>query len=419
MINLTKIIAAVLVLLAIALGVYAWMLSRQPVAPVRPAATASAPDKAAQAQTYPVVIATRALPAGQVIPAEALRVERLTINPAGAFQETAPLEGRVPVIDLSEGTPLIEGQLVSGLALRVAEGERAIAIKADEVMGVGNKVQPGDFVDVFVMLKSDGRDVDRSQARLLLSRKRVLAFGTASVDGLPSKADKTAAAQQQRAEAARTAVLAVPVDDVNRLTLGENSGRLLLALRNPTDMSVGLRRASSRRPLFSPSVRRLTSSTGTASTAVRAASARCCWAAAVLSALDGSPSTEAVPNASTRLRDSSRRAWLRSTSLPSDLSITKTSTKSPGWTLLPTPITSSALMAIARSPSATRSARPDTSWPSMSGVPSLRSMTGTRPSSGAVSWKAPAGLMVRRSTRSASAGITCPAGSARVAITTG
>lgn len=133
-----------------------------------------------------------------MIPAEALRVERLTINPAGAFQETAPLEGRVPVIDLSEGTPLIEGQLVSGLALRVAEGERAIAIKADEVMGVGNKVQPGDFVDVFVMFKSDGRDVDRSQARLLLSRKRVLAFGTASVDGLPSKADKTAAAQQQR-----------------------------------------------------------------------------------------------------------------------------------------------------------------------------------------------------------------------------
>ena len=237
MINLTKIIAAVLVLLAIALGVYAWMLSRQPVAPIRPAATASTPDKAAQAQTYPVVIATRALPAGQVIPAEALRVERLTINPAGAFQETTPLEGRVPVIDLSEGTPLTEGQLVSGLALRVAEGERAIAIKADEVMGVGNKVQPGDFVDVFLMLKSDSKDVDRSQARLLLSRKRVLAFGTASVDGMPSKADKTAAAQQQRTEAARTAVLAVPLDDVNRLTLAENSGRLLLALRNPTDMS--------------------------------------------------------------------------------------------------------------------------------------------------------------------------------------
>ncbi|WP_341887115.1 Flp pilus assembly protein CpaB [Variovorax sp. YR752] len=237
MINLPKIIAAILVLLALALGGYAWVLSRQ--APPPPPATASAgvaPAKASQVQTFPVVVAAKPLLAGQAIPADALRVEQLTINPTGAFKETAPLAGRVPVIDLGEGSPLLEGQLASGLALRVAEGERAVAVKADEVMGVGNKVQPGDFVDVFLMLKSDSKDIDRSQARLLLSRKRVLAFGNASVDGLASKADKNGNSQQ-RAEAARTAVLAVPVDDVNRLALAENSGRLLLALRNPIDMS--------------------------------------------------------------------------------------------------------------------------------------------------------------------------------------
>ncbi|MBW8720269.1 MAG: Flp pilus assembly protein CpaB, partial [Variovorax paradoxus] len=239
MINLTKVIAAILVLLALALGGYAWMLSRQPPPPVAVAPSAAAPGKTVQAQTFPVVVAAKPLPAGQAIPADALRIERLTINPAGAFQETAPLAGRVPVIDLGEGSPLLQSQLVSGLALRVAEGERAIAIKADETMGVGNKVQPGDFVDVFLMLKSDSKDIDRSQARLLLSRKRVLAYGSASVDGLSSKMDKNGAAQQQaqRAEPARTAVLAVPVDEINRLTLAENSGRLLLALRNPTDMS--------------------------------------------------------------------------------------------------------------------------------------------------------------------------------------
>jgi pilus assembly protein CpaB len=238
MINLTKIIAAVLVLLAFALGAYAWMLSRQPPPPVAVAPSAAAPGKAPQAQTFAVVVAAKPLPAGQPIPADALRIERLTINPVGAFQETGPLAGRVPVMDLGEGTPLLQGQLVSGLALRVTEGERAVAIKADEIMGVGNKVQPGDFVDVFLMLKSDAKDIDRSQARLLLSRKRVLAYGSASVDGLPSKMDKNGAAQQaQRAEPARTVVLAVPVDDINRLTLAENSGRLLLALRNPTDMS--------------------------------------------------------------------------------------------------------------------------------------------------------------------------------------
>jgi pilus assembly protein CpaB len=242
MINLTKVLAAILVLLAIALGGYAWMLSRQAPKTVPTAATApaDAPPKAAQAKAYPVVVAAKPLPAGQVIPADALRVENLTINPVGAFQDAAVAAGRVPVLDLAEGTPLMENQLVSGLALRIGEGERAVAIKADEVMGVGNKIQPGDFVDVFVMLKSDGKDVDRSQARLLLSRKRVLAFGNASVDGLPSKSgDKAAqqAQQAQRAEPARTAVLAVSVDDVNRLTIGDASGRLLLALRNPGDMS--------------------------------------------------------------------------------------------------------------------------------------------------------------------------------------
>lgn len=238
MINLTKIVAAILVLLAIALGGYAWMLGRQAPAKTAVATTAASDQpQSQQTLTYPVVVAAKPLPAGQAIPADALRVERLTVNPAGAFQEVGTAAGRVPVIDLSEGSPLIDNQLVSGLALRVGEGERAVAIKADEIMGVGNKIQPGDFVDVFITLKSDGKDVDRSQARLLLSRKRVLAFGSASVDGLPSKTADKQQQQAQRAEAPRTAVLAVPVDDVNRLTIGDTTGRLMLALRNPNDMA--------------------------------------------------------------------------------------------------------------------------------------------------------------------------------------
>lgn len=242
MIHLTKIIAAVLVLLAIALGGYAWVLSRQPAKPPPVAAApAAASSSTARVRTFPVVVAVKPVAAGQAIVADAVRVEQLPINPAGAFKDTTAVIGRVPVFDLGEGTPLVEGQLVSGLALRVEEGERAVAVKADEVMGVGNKVQPGDFVDVFVMLKSDGKDVDRTQTRLLLARKRVLAFGNASLDGLPSKAADGRGApqqQQQRADAARTAVLAVPVAEINRLALGESAGRLLLALRNPLDTSL-------------------------------------------------------------------------------------------------------------------------------------------------------------------------------------
>ena len=235
MIHLTKIIAALLVLVALALGVYAWMLSRQSVPPPT-AVTVTVAAAKEQRALFPVVVTARAVPAGEPMTAESLRVEHLPINPAGAFQEVGKAAGSIPVSDLGEGTPVLANQLVTGLALHVVTGERALAVKADEIMGVGNRIRPGDFVDVFFILKSDGKDIDRSQARLLLPRMRVLAFGSASVDGSPSQAaeGKTGA---QRVEAARTAVLAVPVADVNRLALGEASGRLLLALRHPTDLS--------------------------------------------------------------------------------------------------------------------------------------------------------------------------------------
>ena len=245
MLRFSKILAVLLVLLAVALAVYAWLLSRNP-APVRTAAApaASVPAPTAPAATYAVVVTSKAVPAGQPIPADALQLAQLPIDPAGAFRTTADVAGRVPVLDLGAGTPVLEAQLSTGLALKLADGERAVAVKVDEVIGVGNRVTPGDYVDVFFTLKADGRDIERSQTRLLLARLRVLAFGQASLDGNASRADggngrvnsaTSASSAGQRAEAARTAVLAVPVADVNRLVLVENSGRLLLALRNPAD----------------------------------------------------------------------------------------------------------------------------------------------------------------------------------------
>lgn len=240
MINTSKIIAAVLVVLAIALAGYAWLLSRKPPPPAPGGPAVAGATNGRQTTLFPIVIAAKPMIAGQKITADALRVEQMSVRPQGAFTDVASATGRIPVFDLGEGTPLLETQLVSGLALRVAEGERAVSVKADEIMGVGNKVRPGDFVDVFFLLKTDGKEIDRSQARLLLSRKRVLAYGNASIDGVPPVADGTdgkTQQQQQRAEQARTVVLAVPVDEVNSLAVSDATGRLVLALRNPTDMS--------------------------------------------------------------------------------------------------------------------------------------------------------------------------------------
>jgi pilus assembly protein CpaB len=72
-------------------------------------------------------------------------------------------------------------------------------------------------------------EVERTQARLLMSKVRVLAFGNATTAG-DAGGDPNGLV--------RTAVLAVPVADVDRLTLAETSGRLIFALRNPKDPEV-------------------------------------------------------------------------------------------------------------------------------------------------------------------------------------
>ncbi|MEW6344700.1 MAG: Flp pilus assembly protein CpaB [Pseudomonadota bacterium] len=223
--NLTRILAGVLIALALLLGIFAWTLSRRPV--VHPAVPV------AQA-TFPVVVAARELPAGKPISVDALRVQSLPINPNGAFVDPSMLTGRVPTSDISADSPVLEAQLSSGIAERIEPGERAVAVRVDESNAVGNRLRPGNFVDVFFTLKREsngasGAEIDRSQARLLMSKVRVLAFGNAT-PGADNPGDANGMV--------RTAVLAVPVADIDRLTLAEAAGRLVFALRNPKDAEV-------------------------------------------------------------------------------------------------------------------------------------------------------------------------------------
>ncbi len=242
--NLTKIAAVLLMLLGLALGIYAWMLSRNAAVPP-PAENVSRP-----ATSWPIIVAAKPLPAGVPIKTEDVRVERLTSRAEGSFTTIPAVVGQVPATDIGAGMPISEQQLTSGLALKVADGERAVAIRVDEVVGVGNRVRPGDFVDVFLVVKRDGNEIDRSKARLLLARKKVLAYGASSVDAQPSAQQSGGVAgasagspppnagnanNAARPDNARTAVLSIPLAEVNALALAGSSGVLLLALRNPAD----------------------------------------------------------------------------------------------------------------------------------------------------------------------------------------
>ncbi|WP_321821974.1 MULTISPECIES: Flp pilus assembly protein CpaB [unclassified Burkholderia] len=229
--NLTKIIAGLLIAIAVLLGIYAWMLGRSTPSPIPV-------QQAIAASPVSVVIATRALPMGQPIAADALKVQPVAPAPAGAFSDPAALVGRVPVRDIPASAPVVSDALVSGLAEDVQPGERAIAVRVDETNAVGNRLRPGNFVDVFVNLKREAGggmldgEVSQTQARLLMSKVRVLSFG----DATPERdSGSNTNGNNGQPSNTRIAVLAVPTAQVDALTLGEASGRLTLALRNPRD----------------------------------------------------------------------------------------------------------------------------------------------------------------------------------------
>ncbi|MEI2415644.1 Flp pilus assembly protein CpaB [Orrella sp. JC864] len=233
--NISKILAAALVLLALILGLFALRLARQPAPP---------PESAVQRQAEPqqpqpsvgVVVAARAIEAGRQLTAEDLKVEQWQLAPALAHRDPQPLVGEYVRVALGAGEPVLQSALMRGLSAYLEAGERAVTIPIDEVVGAAGRILPGDRVDVFFSL-ARGNEVQGTQSRLLQSRVRVLAYGGDSLDGPVRAQDEGEAANRGRnpPAAPRNAILAVPVEQVNELLLATRSGTLQLALRAPED----------------------------------------------------------------------------------------------------------------------------------------------------------------------------------------
>ncbi|MGE8639926.1 MAG: Flp pilus assembly protein CpaB [Achromobacter sp.] len=233
--SLTKIVAGLLLVAGLVLAFVAWRLASVPSAPAVSVAPVSTAPAAAPVKLYRVVVAKEPIPAGtRIDTGKMLTVAEWQAALSGGYDSVAPLEGTVAKVDIAAGDPLVPSLLAQGLARQLKAGERAVAIAVDEVIGGGNRIAPGDWVDVFFMIEK-GQEVPGGQARLLQSQVRVLAYGKDSVDGPEAKADGQPGAPSQPA---KTAVLAVPVEQVNPLILASRSGRLQLALRPLNDDSV-------------------------------------------------------------------------------------------------------------------------------------------------------------------------------------
>jgi pilus assembly protein CpaB len=249
--KITRIVALLLVVFAFALAVVAFGLGRHNAQQAAASATSHAASPTMpntnQASGTPVVVAADALAAGQIISASSLHVVNEAQAPQGSFDDVNAIAGHMLLVSVTAGTPITTTLLAHGMAMQLMPGERALAVPVDEVAGVGNHVVPGDYVDVFLSLKNPpsantGPNRDLSQTRLLLSRLRVLAYGDKNLPipeappGKPTASNgESSQPRPDNTEAARTAVLAVPVAEIDQLLLGVQNGKLTLALRYPGD----------------------------------------------------------------------------------------------------------------------------------------------------------------------------------------
>ncbi|WP_415033467.1 Flp pilus assembly protein CpaB [Azonexus sp.] len=208
-----RVLGILLVLVAIGLAAYAWTVSKQmmPEAP----------------KTYAVVVAAARIEADTLLTAENLRIMNFPERPSGSFDSITPLVGTVTPVDIAAGETVLSERItppVTQASMQALKpGERAVAIRVDEVIAVGNRIRPGDRVDVFAIFRRNSDEITDSHARLLLPGLRVVAFGSQET----AESSKKGAS---KVDTARTAVLAMPVADVEKLALAAEAGRLMLAL---------------------------------------------------------------------------------------------------------------------------------------------------------------------------------------------
>jgi pilus assembly protein CpaB len=211
----------------------------------KPAASAAAGSDQPVVPKVLAVVALKPLAAYKAIGKDDVALVEVAVAPSDYFTSISQVVGKQPVVDVDGGAPVTRRYFGEGnlLARAIPAGYQAISVEITDVIAVGGFVRPGDMVDVLVYLR-DGKDVDASQARVLLKQVRVLAYEERLVErpeGLTEADKKESAAGANRSNQARrtrTAVLAVAETDTTRLMLGASQGELRLALYSQTPPGV-------------------------------------------------------------------------------------------------------------------------------------------------------------------------------------
>jgi pilus assembly protein CpaB len=228
-----RVLATLMVIAAVVTGYVGYRLSQK-----KPADTL-----AVVVPTYTYVIAKNALAAGHMLAMEDLETATTPQFDKHAFSDPQALVGKVVTASIMKGAPFNTSHFPvrNLLGQALAPDQRAIAIKVNEVIGVGGFIKPGDHVDVLLYLRQERETGDISSAQVVITNVKVLAYGTLTAETESSQEDALAPSApgklgsdnrpDKNGKDSRSAILSVPAQDMTKLMLADSTGNLRLALR--------------------------------------------------------------------------------------------------------------------------------------------------------------------------------------------
>ena len=214
--------AVVLAFLALVLALVGLSRDPEPVT-VTSTDTIGQADQEEAAPSYEYWVLRQPLNAGEALSEENLAVVTSPTQISDALSAEETVFGRELRRYARPGELLSSHHLESGgsLPANLPEGQRAIAIAVDDVVGAGGLLQPGDRVDVVTAFRRS--DKDAPVALVMLRDVPVLAvYGSLSAGA--DDAEETARRRNN------TAVLSVPEERVSALMLASSEGKVRLAV---------------------------------------------------------------------------------------------------------------------------------------------------------------------------------------------
>ena len=185
-----------------------------------------------QEKMLKVVVATHDMPVGTLVRTSDIKLVNYPEKdvPKGVVFDAKLATGRVLLVPLNLNEPVLAAKLsqptsVEGVASVIEAGYRAVSVSITDVSGVAGLIQPGSKVDVLFTRPGSMAEATTST---ILQNVKVLSTG---------KTVQVGQAVDPKAPKSPVVTLVLRPEEIQKLELAKNEGKISLSLRNPLDNS--------------------------------------------------------------------------------------------------------------------------------------------------------------------------------------